>query len=59
MNFKEIEKTIKADGWQFKAAQGSHFQYVHPKTGQVEIIRLSPLFSTKNEKADILLYFPT
>lgn len=38
MNFKEIEKIIKADGWQFKSAQGSHFQYVHPqKAGKVTI----------------------
>ena len=38
MNFKEIEKIIKADGWQFKSAQGSHFQYVPPqKAGKVTI----------------------
>ncbi len=38
MNFKEIEKIIKADGWKLKASQGSHFQYVHPaKPGKVTI----------------------
>lgn len=38
MNFKEIEKIIKADGWMLKSSQGSHFQYVHPiKPGKVTI----------------------
>ena len=38
MNFKEIEKIIKADGWTLKTSQGSHFQYVHPtKPGKVTI----------------------
>ena len=38
MKFREIEKIILADGWQFKKAGGSHFSYVHPqKTGKVTI----------------------
>lgn len=38
MRFREIEKIILADGWQFKKARGSHFSYVHPtKPGKVTI----------------------
>lgn len=38
MNFKQIEKIIKADGWVLKSIQGSHNQYVHPlKLGKVTI----------------------
>lgn len=38
MNFKEIEKIIKDDGWQFKEAQGSHHHYIHPqKPGKVTL----------------------
>lgn len=38
MNFKQIEKIIKADGWILKSIQGSHNQYVHPsKQGKVTI----------------------
>ena len=38
MRFREIEKIILADGWQFKQAKGSHFQYTHPeKPGKVTI----------------------
>lgn len=38
MNFKQIEKIIKADGWEFKEAQGSHHHYIHPtKPGKVTI----------------------
>jgi predicted RNA binding protein YcfA (HicA-like mRNA interferase family) len=38
MKFKEIECLILADGWVFKCAKGSHYQYVHPvKPGKVTI----------------------
>ncbi|WP_251205360.1 type II toxin-antitoxin system HicA family toxin [Acetatifactor aquisgranensis] len=38
MKFREIEKIIIADGWQFKKAKGSHYQYIHPtKPGKVTI----------------------
>lgn len=38
MKFREIEKIIVADGWQFKNAKGSHNHYIHPtKTGKVTI----------------------
>lgn len=30
MRFREIEKIILADGWQYKNAKGSHCQYIHP-----------------------------
>lgn len=38
MKFREIEKIILADGWQFKKARGSHYSYIHPnKPGKVTI----------------------
>lgn len=38
MKFREIEKIILADGWQFKNAKGSHHHYIHPtKSGKVTI----------------------
>lgn len=38
MKFREIEKIILDDGWQFKAAKGSHCHYIHPsKPGKVTI----------------------
>ena len=38
MKFREIEKIVLADGWTFKSAKGSHYQYVHPtKLGKVTI----------------------
>jgi predicted RNA binding protein YcfA (HicA-like mRNA interferase family) len=38
MNFKELEKIIKADGWRLKNVRGSHHHYVHPlKPGKVSI----------------------
>lgn len=38
MTFREIEKAIKAAGWQFKNARGSHFYYVHPtRPGKITI----------------------
>jgi predicted RNA binding protein YcfA (HicA-like mRNA interferase family) len=38
MKFREIEKIILADGWIFKSAKGSHYQYTHPtKPGKVTI----------------------
>ena len=38
MRFREIEKIILADGWIFKSAKGSHYQYIHPtKPGKVTI----------------------
>lgn len=38
MTFREMEKIIKADGWYFYDAKGSHYQYKHPeKKGIVTI----------------------
>jgi predicted RNA binding protein YcfA (HicA-like mRNA interferase family) len=38
MNFRELEKTIKADGWRLKNARGSHYHYSHPsKPGKVSL----------------------
>ena len=30
MKFKELEKILINDGWVFKSAKGSHYQYIHP-----------------------------
>ena len=38
MKFREIEKLLLEDGWVFKNAKGSHYQYVHPvKSGKVTV----------------------
>lgn len=38
MRFREIEKIILSDGWQYKGTRGSHYQYTHPsKPGKVTI----------------------
>jgi predicted RNA binding protein YcfA (HicA-like mRNA interferase family) len=38
MKFRELEKMLLADGWRFKSAKGSHYQYVHPtKPGKVTV----------------------
>ena len=38
MKFREVEKILLADGWVFKSAKGSHYQYVHPeKPGKVTV----------------------
>jgi len=38
MTFRELEKKLLMDGWIFKVAKGSHYQYVHPiKPGKVTI----------------------
>jgi len=38
MKFREIEKKLLNDGWIFKSAKGSHYQYVHPvKPGKVTV----------------------
>ncbi|MGN0651236.1 MAG: type II toxin-antitoxin system HicA family toxin [Oscillospiraceae bacterium] len=38
MTFKELEKLLKADGWELKETRGSHFQYTHPsKPGKVTV----------------------
>jgi predicted RNA binding protein YcfA (HicA-like mRNA interferase family) len=38
MKFKEIEKLLFNDGWLFKTAKGSHYQYIHPsKPGKVTV----------------------
>jgi len=40
MNFKELEKMIKADGWILDRVNGSHHQYEHPtKPGILTIPR--------------------
>ncbi|MCH5193916.1 MAG: type II toxin-antitoxin system HicA family toxin [Oscillospiraceae bacterium] len=38
MTFKEAERMLLDDGWQFKTAKGSHHHYKHPfKPGKVTI----------------------
>jgi len=38
MNFRELERMIKADGWTLEGIEGSHYQYVHPtKPGKVTL----------------------
>lgn len=38
MKFKDVEKILLNDGWLFKVAKGSHYQYVHPsKHGKVTV----------------------
>jgi predicted RNA binding protein YcfA (HicA-like mRNA interferase family) len=38
MNFRELEKIIKADGWQLQRTKGSHCQYTHhAKPGTVTL----------------------
>ena len=52
MRFREVEKIILADWWQYKNAKGSHCQYIHPlkpdtahhKGGPFYEINLSCLF---------------
>lgn len=40
MKFKEVEKLLLEDGWKFKGAKGSHYQYIHPnKKGKVTVPR--------------------
>ena len=40
MKFKELEKILINDGWIFKSAKGSHYQYIHPsKKGKITIPR--------------------
>lgn len=38
MKFREIERILLDDGWKFKGAKGSHYQYVHDlKPGKVTV----------------------
>ncbi|MFZ3101964.1 MAG: type II toxin-antitoxin system HicA family toxin [Desulfitobacteriaceae bacterium] len=38
MRFRELEKTLKDDGWQYVDTKGSHHHYKHPtKPGKVTI----------------------
>jgi predicted RNA binding protein YcfA (HicA-like mRNA interferase family) len=38
MKFREMEKILLADGWEFKNVKGSHYHYVHPvKPGKVTV----------------------
>jgi predicted RNA binding protein YcfA (HicA-like mRNA interferase family) len=38
MNFREIEKAVKADGWKLDTVNGSHYHYKHDKkAGKVTI----------------------
>lgn len=38
MRFKEVEKILLADGWQYKNQAGSHKHYIHPtKKGKVTV----------------------
>jgi len=30
MKFRELEKLLLENGWTFKNAKGSHYQYTHP-----------------------------
>ena len=38
MRFREIEKILKEDGWEYSYTSGSHYYYIHPtKPGKVSI----------------------
>jgi predicted RNA binding protein YcfA (HicA-like mRNA interferase family) len=38
MKFREIERLIKNDGWEYLYTTGSHYYYIHPtKPGKVTI----------------------
>ena len=38
MTFKEMEKILKADGWEYKYTRGSHYYYEHPtKKGKIPV----------------------
>ena len=38
MKFREIEKLIKEDGWEYSYSTGSHYYYIHPtKPGKITI----------------------
>ncbi|MBO5060234.1 MAG: type II toxin-antitoxin system HicA family toxin [Clostridia bacterium] len=51
MKFREIEKIILEDGWKFKSARGSHYQYIHPtKKGKVTIPRHNKDIDIKTAK---------
>ena len=45
MPFKEIEKILKDNGWQFESVRGSHFKYKHKSKQGVVIV--------PNHKGDI------
>lgn len=52
LKFREMEKILLEDGWVFKAAVGSHYQYVHPtKPGKVTIPFHSGDIDKKTEKS--------
>lgn len=52
MKFREIEKIVLDDGWRFKCARGSHYQYIHPvKKGKVTIPRHNKDLDIKTVKA--------
>ncbi len=39
MKFREIERLIKNDGWEYLYTTGSHYYYIHPtKPGKVTIL---------------------
>lgn len=33
--FRDLEKMLKADGWTFDRASGSHYIYKHPAKGSI------------------------
>ena len=38
MNFRQVEKILKENGWIEKNSKGSHFHYIHPmKKGKITI----------------------
>lgn len=38
MRFREVERLLLDDGWVFKNARGSHYQYIHStKPGKITI----------------------
>ena len=38
MTFREIERILLDDGWQYTESRGSHYQYRHPdKSGKVTV----------------------
>ena len=54
MTFREIEKIILADGWQFKKAKGSHYSYIHPtKPGQLLLTKVRSFLARVFSKVTI------
>ena len=53
MTVKEIEKILKADGWYFVTAKGSHNQYKHTvKSGKVTVPNHKGRYTDRNRESN-------